>query len=502
MTRFRYFVSSHALILVVIHVSAQSLVSALTFGQTLQADPHGWEEAVLDPEGDSPLLRSAAANGSARQAGPWSSRGWEEAVLVPEGDGPLLRHSTNHTIEYNATRNKSYEGGPSKANFSDYAGTPGHSADSRMSKRTNPGFPWLLVVILVLVCVLNGLLCCAFQESQTEGLPHTERRSPEWPRAKGSQSSLGTSVVSDMRQKRFSSGWSAYHSSAYQSSAVQESRLSSDTECRSETTIEDSHYGMVEESALLEAKDIVLCPLLLVPASNRCVCLVNLSASAEKQDIALPVRGIGGACLFRININERSGSLSPRIQVETTAGDELAYICTEPLWRDGSARPQPLQEADGAPAGRYLRICWPSGRPFGCLRKAGGKAYAVQLDGCEQDVLSFVGDFNHFNLSVNTLGMQSVASVTNVSSRECRATVRAHCDAGLVLLVLVAIEKCEALVRREGVLSAKKGPSPVESAPTTATGSESRGSTTGGSSSDLKFIGDAAGDGQKAYKAS
>jgi len=124
--------------------------------------------------------------------------------------------------------------------------------------------------------------------------------------------------------------------------------------------------------------------------------------------------------------------------------------------------------------------------PFGCLRKAGSKAYAVQLDGCEQDVLSFVGDFTHFNLSVNTLGMQSVASVCQVHSRECRATVRAHCDAGLVLLVLVAIEKCEALARREGVLVAKK-PSAIESAPTTAPGSESRGSTTPGSSSDLKF---------------
>jgi len=140
-----------------------------------------------------------------------------------------------------------------------------------------------------------------------------------------------------------------------------------------------------------------------------------------------------------------AGVGGPRIQVETVDSNVLAYVSTEPLWRSGGPLPGGSPR-EGAPS---LRICWPSGRPFGCLRKAGHRAWAVQVDGRQQDVLSFVGDLRGGCVNVNTLSMQSVAATSHVSGRDYRATVRAHCDAGLVILALVAIEKCEALACSE-----------------------------------------------------
>merc|ERR1719382_1783814 len=103
---------------------------------------------------------------------------------------------------------------------------------------------------------------------------------------------------------------------------------SGSSEIESQVTIEDSSPSMMtDQMPIMEAKDIVLCPLLVVPASNRCVCLVTMCATNEKQDAVVPVRGVGGADLFKIRMSE-AGVGGPRIQVETVDSNVLAYVST------------------------------------------------------------------------------------------------------------------------------------------------------------------------------
>lgn len=452
---FRYL--RHVHVLVLIHVGARPLASALAVGGAVQ------QEALLAPVAGAAPPRPAG--------GPVDPKSWERAVLSPEGDEPLLRPKPEGTEPAHYAP---------RADISAIS-HPGDDARGRAAPEKIIGIPTALAVLMVVAAAVNAMLCCALRGPRTEGLPQREYRpAAEWPRAKGSISSLGGSMVSAVRSRQ-----RAWHPAAGAAAAAPRGRRGSghgsgSSEIESQVTIEDSSPSMMtDQMPIMEAKDIVLCPLLVVPANNRCVCLVSMSATNEKQDVVIPVRGVGGANLFRIRMNE-SGAGGPRIQVETVDGNALAYVSTEPLWRAGGRPPPP--EGARSP-GPVLRICWPSGRPFGCLRKAGNRAWAVQVDGREQDVLSFVGDLRGGSVNVNTLSMQAVASTSHVSGRDYRATVRAHCDAGLVVLALVAIEKCEALACTESAPTVGDLPGALAAAPGAMTPKAGVGDTTASGSS-------------------
>ncbi|CAK0895575.1 unnamed protein product [Prorocentrum cordatum] len=447
----------HFYALFLTRVGFQHLASALTVGGALQQDPRAWEEAVLAPEAGLAVLRPAGANGSAPGlrllAG--DPRSWERAVFSPEGAEPLLRPTSAGDRPPHLSRED----------------ISAIDAKEKAAPTKLAGIPTALVVLMAAAAAVNFTLCCALRGTRSEGLPQRDPRPPaEWPRARGSISSAGGGVLSAPRPRL--RPWPAH--------GRRGAGPGSSSEIESQVTIEDSTPSMrTDQLTIVEAKDIVLCPLLVVPANNRCVCLVTMCATNVQQDVVIPVRGIGGANLFKIRMSE-SGAGGPRIQVETVDSNVLAYVSTDPLWRSGVSQPAPSPREGARGQGPSLQICWPSGRPFGCLRKAGSKAWAVQLDGREQDVLTFVGDLRGGTVNVNTLSMQAVASTSHVSLRDYRATVRAHCDAGLVILALVAIEKCEALACKENALTAG---GPGETTASGSSGNADRGSTHSGSNS-------------------
>jgi len=463
----------HFYALFLTHVGFQHLASALTVGGALQQDPRAWEEAVLAPEAGLAVFRPAGANGSAPGlrllAG--DPRSWERAVFSPEGAEPLLRPTSAGARPPHLSRED----------------ISAIDAKEKAAPTKLAGIPTALVVLMAAAAAVNFTLCCALRGTRSEGLPQRDPRPPaEWPRARGSISSAGGGVLSAPRPRL--RPWPAH--------GRRGAGPGSSSEIESQVTIEDSTPSMrTDQLTIVEAKDIVLCPLLVVPANNRCVCLVTMCATNVQQDVVIPVRGIGGANLFKIRMNE-SGAGGPRIQVETVDSNVLAYVSTDPLWRSGVSQPAPSPREGARGQGPSLQICWPSGRPFGCLRKAGSKAWAVQLDGREQDVLTFVGDLRGGTVNVNTLSMQAVASTSHVSLRDYRATVRAHCDAGLVILALVAIEKCEALACKENALTVGDLPQaltagdagcqaggPGETTASGSSGNADRGSTHSGSNS-------------------
>lgn len=437
---FRYF-RRHALALVLLHAGVQTLASALAVDGAVERDPRGREKDGPAPEAGSAALRPAGgADGSPPRPGTRAGdpRGWEQAVLAPEGDAPLLGRTPVGAELGNQSRE-------------DISVISAWDDEGRRKAPVEKiaGIPTALAVLMAVAAAVNAILCCALCGSRQEGLPQRNfQPSVERPRGKGSISSLGGSMMSAARLKQRMWPVTAAPTA---SRNRRDSGRGSSSEIESQAgTIDDSTPSMMtDQMPIMEAKDIVLCPLLVVPANNRCVCLVTMCATSQKQDVVVPVRGVGGADLFKIRMSE-SGAGGSRIQVETVDSNVLAYVSTDPLWRTGGSLPTPSPREGARSPGERLRICWPSGRPFGCLRNAGNRAWAVQMDGREQDVLSFVGELRGGNVSVNTLRMQSVASAETIG-REFRATVRAHCDAGLVMLALVAIEKCEALAAAAAV---------------------------------------------------
>jgi len=173
-----------------------------------------------------------------------------------------------------------------------------------------------------------------------------------------------------------------------------------------------------------------LCPLLIVPEGTRLACVVQNNVCRRRQDLSFNLRGkqsCGGAALFQVRVSERSG-LSAGIYVETLGGKEqLAFLATDELWR-GSPRP-------------VLGISRPSGEPYGSVRRGEGGEYVLQRR--RSNIWVFSGDFAGHRIQVVTTGGRFVASVWPGSADEYHVYVQSRVDAGLLVLGLLAIDKCE-----------------------------------------------------------
>lgn len=180
----------------------------------------------------------------------------------------------------------------------------------------------------------------------------------------------------------------------------------------------------VEDSPMLKAP---LCPLLLVPEGTRLNCVVENDMCRRKQEMAFNIRGVGGAHLFQVRVAEL-GNATPGIFVETLGGEALlAFLSTEEIWR---SVPRPA-----------LSIFWPSGVHYGTMQKSEEGDYIIQQNGMV--VLVFTGDFVSHTMRVKSGTGRTVASVTQDSPEEYQVVVHKCNDAGLVILGVLAIDKCE-----------------------------------------------------------
>jgi len=213
---------------------------------------------------------------------------------------------------------------------------------------------------------------------------------------------------------------------------------SSFTEASSCTGLAESTGASAEElparhgQAPWPPAQMPLCPLLIVPEGTRLACVVQNDVCRKKQDLSFNIRGMqsrGGAALFQMRVSEH-GSLSPGIYVETLGGKEqLAFLSTEDLWQ-GSARP-------------VLSISRPWGEVYGSIQKSESGEYVVQR-GKSGVMWVFSGDFLRHSVQVVTTSGHAVASVCPGSSEEYQVYGQACTDAGLLILGLLAIDKCEA----------------------------------------------------------
>lgn len=196
------------------------------------------------------------------------------------------------------------------------------------------------------------------------------------------------------------------------------------------STFQSSSSG-TSEAYSLHLPGLPLCPLLVVPDRTRLACIVQTDVCCRKQELSFDIRAPSareGAPLFRIRVSEL-GQEGIGIYVETLSGrEQLAFLSTEALWM-GKQHP-------------IMAISRPMERPYGNIEKGANGEYLVSASNGER-LLTFVGDFRNHNIQVMSPTGTVVAATSQTSPEEYQAHIQARTDAGLLILGLLAIDKCE-----------------------------------------------------------
>merc|ERR1719210_890377 len=137
-----------------------------------------------------------------------------------------------------------------------------------------------------------------------------------------------------------------------------------------------------------------------------------------------------GAPLFQVRISERGGG-EPGVHLETLRGkDHLAFLSTQDLWLGMSNRPR-------------LTVARPGGEPYGFFQPETSGDYTLRRG--DAPLWTFSGDFLTHSIQVKDAKDRTIANAWPGSSKEeYQVFVQAQGDAGLVILGLMAIDKCEA----------------------------------------------------------
>mmetsp|Transcript_33046 Transcript_33046/g.58753 ORF Transcript_33046/g.58753 Transcript_33046/m.58753 type:complete len:471 (-) Transcript_33046:93-1505(-) len=184
------------------------------------------------------------------------------------------------------------------------------------------------------------------------------------------------------------------------------------------------------------APGMPLCPSLIIPDGTRLACVIQNDLRRTKQSLAFDVRSVvsrGGASLFRIHVNELNDQ-TPGVSVETLDGSEqLAFLSTEHLWVESST-------SSHAP---LLSIYRPKGALYGTVQKNSNGDYQV-LRG-QTSLMTISGDFAQHKIEITAASGRAVAATQQTSPEEYMVNVQSRIDAGLVVLALLGVDKCEAM---------------------------------------------------------
>jgi hypothetical protein len=217
-------------------------------------------------------------------------------------------------------------------------------------------------------------------------------------------------------------------SNAQRSAAKSCASLASDAMSSCERISTSSAYRTPGGASMLPG--LPLCPLLIVPDGTRLACIVQNDLRCRKQELCFDIGAVparGGAPLFRVRVSELSTE-APGIYVETLSGrEQLAVLSTEELWR-GTERPS-------------LSISRPWGLPYGTIQKGENGEYYVMRG--TSTLLVIAGDFENHSIRVRNSSDNTVATVMQASPEEYQVHMQARTDAGLIILGLLAIDKCE-----------------------------------------------------------
>lgn len=218
-----------------------------------------------------------------------------------------------------------------------------------------------------------------------------------------------------------------------------------------------------ESPGAVAGEECILCAAVVVPPGKRLVCLVERRLLRAKQDVEFTITSSasrGRASLMRARALELQAS-APELRLEQLNGELLGSVSTAPLWELG-----PDDSAGEVPLG----FCNASGELLCILQKRtaarGGPTYELISASSKALVFRFSGDFQLPSIQVDRGPGKPVATVEPSGEAEggsaYQVTLEASVDAGLVLLGLLAIEKCEVRPPRERLLG--EGGSPMGSA--------------------------------------
>lgn len=204
-----------------------------------------------------------------------------------------------------------------------------------------------------------------------------------------------------------------------------------DDDCRSEAA--PTEIDTVSQSPLELAP---LCPQLKVPDTSKLRVVLPQRACRKRQDAILDVCSVsqlGGKPLLRARLAECEPTAREAcgIYLEALGGDKHhAFLSTGDLW-DPSAGALPPK----------LFILRPDGQQFATMEKSPGGDYTIL---CKLGVLAtFSGDFLAHQTRVFSNHGWLMAQTEQGSDSTYEVTAFPGVDAGLVLLGLLAIDKCE-----------------------------------------------------------
>jgi hypothetical protein len=213
-------------------------------------------------------------------------------------------------------------------------------------------------------------------------------------------------------------------------SLVPPSSVGNTMTCASDTADGTDRDDRVQSSLPLAP----LCPQLVVPdTSNLRVVLPEL-ACRMKQDLVLSVCSVpmlGGRPLFRARIAECSAADDGcGVYLETLCGEHhFAFASTSELWTAPST------------ASPTLPILRPNGLQFATMRKTHAGDYSVN---CGLGTLAvFSGDFSAHEAQVTSGQGQVMAQVRKGVDGGYEVTTSPSIDAGMIILGLLLIDKCE-----------------------------------------------------------
>lgn len=202
-------------------------------------------------------------------------------------------------------------------------------------------------------------------------------------------------------------------------------------DCRSEaapTEIDNASQSPLELAPL--------CPQLKVPDTSKLRVVLPQRACRKRQDTIMDVCSVpqlGGKPLLRARLTECEPTAREAcgIYLEALGGDRHhAFVATGDLWAQSGGTPPPK-----------LFILRPDGRQFATMEKSPGGDYTIL---CKLGVLAtFSGDFLAHQTRVFSNQGWLMAQTEQGSESNYVVTAFPGVDAGLVLLGLLAIDKCE-----------------------------------------------------------
>eukprot|EP00747_Dinoflagellata_sp_TGD_P165406 gnl/TRDRNA2_/TRDRNA2_186627_c0_seq1.p1 gnl/TRDRNA2_/TRDRNA2_186627_c0~~gnl/TRDRNA2_/TRDRNA2_186627_c0_seq1.p1 ORF type:complete len:364 (-),score=39.43 gnl/TRDRNA2_/TRDRNA2_186627_c0_seq1:168-1223(-) len=181
-----------------------------------------------------------------------------------------------------------------------------------------------------------------------------------------------------------------------------------------------------------------LCPIFVVPEGTRLTCNVQDQVCRKRQEFDFTVTGRAGAPLFDVCVSELKSnpriSLFSRLSITRLNGTEeqvtVAYVSTEELWHATGHFEQPI-----------FTLYRTSGAIFATIQKDKLGNYVVLREG--STYFRFSGSFlNHSLQGWNEHG-HLVVFTSQTAMESYQVQVEAGVDAGMVVLCLMAIDKCE-----------------------------------------------------------